>query len=275
MIFAIILPLNTCGHPLEEGTLYVAVFFVTIIRYRLVLYTCSITQWLPTQSSRLGWHDNLILVVYIIPWIAAVVWHSFTRDCWCQGTFHYHFPVIIPLDIAEDRHEREIEEEDGEGSGESGSGDVETEKLYIAVKVLYTPDTPLTRSIMEKANRIFKAAEEIEGWAGQVSNCSQFFLDTFPPESPVIQRINDVCEGNTYTVCLLTEVFILGFPAFCVCLFVCFICTDTICEVTWVTSSVEYECVSILMSTLSHKCHLLTHCFLLQGVTQTGCSCHF
>ena len=86
----------------------------------------------------------------------------------------------------------------GLASAENRSGNVETEKLPIAIKVLYAPDTPLTRPIMEKANRMFAVAKEIQEWARQVSNCSQLFLDTFLPDSPPMQKLNGVREGSTH-----------------------------------------------------------------------------
>ena len=53
--------------------------------------------------------------------------------------------------------------------------------IKIALKILYTPQTDLTRSILEKANRKFETAVFIVDWTGQIANCTQFFLVTFPP----------------------------------------------------------------------------------------------
>ncbi len=100
----------------------------------------------------------------------------------------------MPSTAVKDREEEEAEE-GGSGSG-SGSED---ENQRISIKVLYTPDTPLTRSIMEKANRVFSVPEYFKEWAEQVANCSQFFLDTFPPNSSAVQRLNDVRYTLMYT----------------------------------------------------------------------------
>lgn len=92
----------------------------------------------------------------------------------------------MPSTAVNDREQEEA------GEKEEGSGYVIGEEVQVSIKVLYTPDTPRTRSIMEKANRVFTAAEYIQGSAEQVANCSQFFLDTFPPNSSAVQRLNDV-----------------------------------------------------------------------------------
>ena len=62
----------------------------------------------------------------------------------------------------------------------------------ISLKVLYTPDNNLTRSIMTKANRTFAAAEFLQNWAEQVSNCSEYFLESYPPDSLRVDRLRQV-----------------------------------------------------------------------------------
>ena len=56
-----------------------------------------------------------------------------------------------------------------------------TETLNVtAIKILYSPDTPTTRRIAERANRTFAIIDTILHLAGQVDTCSQFFLQHFP-----------------------------------------------------------------------------------------------
>ncbi len=93
--------------------------------------------------------------------------------------------TACPPHLSKDR-ERE-EDERGSGSEEN------VENHRVSIKVLYTPDTPLNRSIMVKANRDFSAPEYFKEWAEQVADCSQLFLDTFPPESSAVQRMSHVC----------------------------------------------------------------------------------
>ncbi len=93
--------------------------------------------------------------------------------------------TACPPHLSKDR-ERE-EDERGSGTEEN------VENHRVSIKVLYTPDTPLNRSIMVKANRVFSAPEYFKEWAEQVADCSQLFLDTFPPESSAVQRLRDVC----------------------------------------------------------------------------------
>lgn len=52
-----------------------------------------------------------------------------------------------------------------------------------SLKILYTPYTNLTLSIIKKANRTFNSVGLILTFADQVANCSEFFLENFPPES--------------------------------------------------------------------------------------------
>ena len=64
----------------------------------------------------------------------------------------------------------------------------------IALKILYTPVTNLTKSILQKANRTFETAVFFMDWSGQVANCSQFFLDNFPPDSPQIVQARQLID---------------------------------------------------------------------------------
>ena len=66
------------------------------------------------------------------------------------------------------------------------------EMVKVALKVLYTPNNNLTRSIMKKANRTFANVEYFRNWAEQVVNCSQYFLDSFPPDSPQVVTLRQV-----------------------------------------------------------------------------------
>lgn len=76
---------------------------------------------------------------------------------------------------------------------EGGSLDDTPEK--VALKILYTPQTNLTHSILEKANRTFETAVFVMEWSGQVANCTQFFLDNFPPDSPQVVRTRQVIDA--------------------------------------------------------------------------------
>ncbi len=59
----------------------------------------------------------------------------------------------------------------------------------IAFKILYTPLTNVTKAVIENANRTFETAGQVLALAQQVSDCSQFFLDQFPPESLEGERV--------------------------------------------------------------------------------------
>lgn len=47
----------------------------------------------------------------------------------------------------------------------------------IVPKILYSPDTPITRSIMHRANVTFATIEFILDWLRQIDNCSTLFVD--------------------------------------------------------------------------------------------------
>jgi hypothetical protein len=64
----------------------------------------------------------------------------------------------------------------------------------VALKILYTPQTNLTRSILEKANRTFETAVFVMDWSGQVANCTQFFLDNFPPNSTQVDQARQLID---------------------------------------------------------------------------------
>lgn len=64
----------------------------------------------------------------------------------------------------------------------------------MALKILYTPQTNLTHSILEKANRTFETAVFFMDWSGQVANCSQFFLDNFPPNSTQVEQARQLID---------------------------------------------------------------------------------
>ena len=60
-----------------------------------------------------------------------------------------------------------------------------------APKILFTPNTPLTRSIIAKANRTFASVEFILSWTRQIRNCSQYFLEHYPPYSPDVVTLRN------------------------------------------------------------------------------------
>ena len=72
---------------------------------------------------------------------------------------------------------------------ESGSS---PEKKQIALKILYTPPTLLTRAVVERANRTFETLAQVMALAQQVANCSQFFLKNFPPDSDTMEGLTQV-----------------------------------------------------------------------------------
>ena len=87
---------------------------------------------------------------------------------------------------------------------ENEGGSLDDTPAKIALKILYTPQTNLTRSILEKANRTFETAVFVMDWAGQIANCSQFFLNNFPPNSPQVnqarQLIDFMLEANAGSI---------------------------------------------------------------------------
>lgn len=66
---------------------------------------------------------------------------------------------------------------------------------YSAPKILFTPNTSLTRSIMAKANRTFSAVEFVLRWTMQVRNCSQYFLEHYPPSSPDVVALQNTIQS--------------------------------------------------------------------------------
>ena len=77
---------------------------------------------------------------------------------------------------------------------ENGGGDLDQAPARVALKILYTPQTNLTRSILEKANRTFETAVFVMDLAGQIANCSQFFLDNFPPNSSQVEQVRQLID---------------------------------------------------------------------------------
>ena len=77
---------------------------------------------------------------------------------------------------------------------ENEGGKLEDSPSRVSLKILYTPQTNLTHSILEKANRTFETAVFFMDWAGQVANCSQFFLDNFPPNSTQVEQARQLID---------------------------------------------------------------------------------
>ena len=77
---------------------------------------------------------------------------------------------------------------------ENEGGKLEDTPSRVALKILYTPETNLTRSILKKANRTFETAVFFMDWSGQVANCSQFFLDNFPPNSTQVEQARQLID---------------------------------------------------------------------------------
>ena len=57
---------------------------------------------------------------------------------------------------------------------------------------MYYPHNSFTSELMAKANRTFSTAAFIMEWAGEVANCSDYFLDNFPPYSQPINTTREV-----------------------------------------------------------------------------------
>ena len=77
---------------------------------------------------------------------------------------------------------------------ENEGGSLDDTPTRVSLKILYTPQTNLTHSILEKANRTFETAVFIMDWSGQVANCSQFFLDNFPPNSSQVEQVRQLID---------------------------------------------------------------------------------
>ena len=70
-----------------------------------------------------------------------------------------------------------------------------------SLKILYTPYTNLTLSIIKKANRTFESVGLVIGFAAQVANCSEYFLDNFPPESfATVRSVCKYCGGFFFSL---------------------------------------------------------------------------
>ena len=74
-----------------------------------------------------------------------------------------------------------------------------------APKILYSPDTPLTRSIIHRANRTFASVELILSWTTQINNCSTFFLDKYPRDSSDIASLRNGTAALLASPTPLTE----------------------------------------------------------------------
>ena len=61
-----------------------------------------------------------------------------------------------------------------------------------SLKILYTPYTNLTLSIIKKANRTFDSLGQVMALAQQVSQHSRYFLENFPPVSETLEGIRMV-----------------------------------------------------------------------------------
>ena len=62
-----------------------------------------------------------------------------------------------------------------------------------SLKILYTPYTNVTLAVIQKANRTFDTAGQIIALADDVANCTQFFLENFPPNSSALDGLREVC----------------------------------------------------------------------------------
>ena len=69
------------------------------------------------------------------------------------------------------------------------------------MKILYSPQTNITDSVIRKASRIFDTFEYVKEWAWQIANCSDLFLTNFPPNSTQVnqtrQLIDYLLSGTT------------------------------------------------------------------------------
>ena len=77
-----------------------------------------------------------------------------------------------------------------ETSQAEGSNATETLNVTV-VKILYSPDTPTTRRIIDRANRTFAIVDTILHLADQVDTCSQYFLQHFPQNETSATLLRD------------------------------------------------------------------------------------
>ena len=62
------------------------------------------------------------------------------------------------------------------------------------MKVLYSPQTNVTDSVIRKASRIFDTFEYVKEWAWQIANCSDLFLTNFPPYSSRVNQTRQLID---------------------------------------------------------------------------------
>ena len=60
------------------------------------------------------------------------------------------------------------------------------------MKILYTPHSEATSSVIQKANRTFDSIGQVIELARDIANCTQFFLDSFPPDSSTVEGVREV-----------------------------------------------------------------------------------
>lgn len=85
-----------------------------------------------------------------------------------------------------------------------------SEPDVFRLKIMYYPHNSFTSELMAKANRTFSTAAFIMEWAGEVANCSDYFLDNFPPYSQPINTTREslaTLTAGQYNVSALQTLF--------------------------------------------------------------------
>ena len=66
----------------------------------------------------------------------------------------------------------------------------------IAMKILYSPQTNITDSVIRKASRTFNTFQYIRDTAEDIVNCSDFFLQNYPAAGNQVEQIRQVGVVN-------------------------------------------------------------------------------
>lgn len=106
----------------------------------------------------------------------------------------YHVIILLTNGIASSKAFKKQQSVNDEIENGNGTGtDDGTQR--IAPKILYTASSEnmqMALSIMKRANRTIQSVEFFKSLAEQTHNCSEFFLETFPPNSPQVKILNEV-----------------------------------------------------------------------------------
>ena len=75
-------------------------------------------------------------------------------------------------------------------TAQGGNFSIPPEK--VAIKILYSPQTNVTDSVIRKASRIFDTFEFIRDTAEEIVNCSEFFLQNYPAAGNQVEQTQQV-----------------------------------------------------------------------------------